>query len=100
MKHVLCEIVGSNNASNAQVNNVSCGPVLAQSLHAELPNEGMVLDPVAVKSKGAPKKEKRVKAFQKKRREVTCSQCKKKGHNRRTCPELKDLVHTISKVVL
>jgi len=91
MKHVLCEIVGSNNASNAQVNNVSCGPVLAQSLHAELPNEGMVLDPVAVKSKGAPKKEKRVKAFQKKRREVTCSQCKKKGHNRRTCPELKDL---------
>ena len=67
MKHVLCEIVGSNDASNAQINNVSCGPVLAQTSLAELPNEVKVLDHVAVKSKGAPKKEKRVKAFQKKR---------------------------------
>ncbi|WVZ95232.1 hypothetical protein U9M48_041024 [Paspalum notatum var. saurae] len=91
MKHVLNQIVGSYDDCSAQIEHGRYGPVLSQALHPELANDEKVQDPVKVKPRGAPKKDKRMEAFQKKKREVTCSQCKQKGHNRRTCPKLKEL---------
>ena len=93
MKGVLSEIIGSYDPCNAQENDVRYGPEIAQALHEELPNVDKVQDPVPVKPKGAPKKGKRMKAFQNKKRTVTCSQCKQTGHNIRKCPILKELVN-------
>ncbi|CAN6218806.1 unnamed protein product [Urochloa humidicola] len=86
MKRVLNEIVGSYEPCDVQENHVRYGPELAQSLQGD-----KVLDPVPVKPRGAPKKQKRMKAFKKTRRPVTCSHCKQTGHNIRTCPDLIEL---------
>jgi zinc finger SWIM domain-containing protein 3 len=98
LKEVLTQIVGRYDPSSAQINNVRYGPELPQAVHAEVPNEEKILDPIPVKPRGAPKKGKRIEAFTKNPRTVTCSQCKGTGHNIRTCPKLKELVNPVSNI--
>lgn len=99
LKHVVSEIAGSYDPSTSQLEHMRYGPELAQTVHEELPNVDKVLNPVPVKPRGAPKKNKRMEAFQKKSRTVTCGHCKGTGHNRRTCPDLKGLVYHFHNII-
>ncbi|XP_062180823.1 protein FAR1-RELATED SEQUENCE 5-like [Phragmites australis] len=76
MKRVLNEIVGSNDACNPEKKHMRYGPVLTQAHQAHSLNLDKVLDPVQVKSRGAPKK-KRMKAFTEKPKKNKCGHCKK-----------------------
>jgi hypothetical protein len=62
MKHVLSGVIGASDEANNDKKNLCYGPVLPQAVHAQPHSEGRVLDPLQVKSRGAPKK-KRMKGF-------------------------------------
>jgi len=88
MKHVLSEMIGASDEGNNDKESLCYGPVLPQAVQAESHSEDRILDPLQVKSRGAPKK-KRMKGFldKPKKRKRKCMSCKKTGHDRRTCKE-------------
>jgi zinc finger SWIM domain-containing protein 3 len=65
--------------------------VLLQAMDVDFEEFRDVLDPMCVLGRGAPKK-KLKSVSDKDRATVTCTLCKGKGHNRRTCSLRKEVI--------
>jgi len=91
LKKLLSEEVATNDLACGDNDGVWYGPVLPQTQQSDSDTTGMVLDPIRVPGRGAPKKRLQAMPMKKKRSTNKCGHCNGEGHNRRTCSKLKEI---------